>query len=184
MNRTWNLPGATRDLKIVAGPERRADPGRVPEVMLSSYLDRWLTAFPAVVYEIYDQLCGLRTSAPLSQYERNHLHQVIRARIAQAFRSEELIVLEIERKVFTAPPSRRPKPEEEEEPEELTYVAIELVDEDGQPVGGERYRLELPDGSVREGRLNSNGYARVSDIDPGQCTLTFPGLDASAWEPA
>lgn len=64
---------------------------------------------------------------------------------------------------------------------ELTWIEIQLLGEDDQPIPGERYRIELPDGSVREGRLNDKGLARVDGIDPGQCVVTFPALDEEAW---
>ncbi|MCK6556303.1 type VI secretion system tip protein VgrG [Candidatus Binatia bacterium] len=64
---------------------------------------------------------------------------------------------------------------------EKTWVEIELLDEDERPVAGEEYRLDLADGSVRRGRLDANGKARVENIDPGTCELTFPNLDANDW---
>jgi hypothetical protein len=67
---------------------------------------------------------------------------------------------------------------------ELTWIEIQLIGEDNQPIPGERYRIELTDGSVREGRLNEEGLARVDGIDPGQCQVTFPALDEEAWVPA
>ena len=63
------------------------------------------------------------------------------------------------------------------------WVAIRLVDESGAPVPGERFRIGLPDGSVREGITDELGTARVDGIDPGTCVITFPALDAREWEP-
>jgi hypothetical protein len=62
-----------------------------------------------------------------------------------------------------------------------TWVEIELADEDGKPMTGESYRITLPDGTVREGVLDEAGQARVPDIDPGSCVVTFPRLDQSEW---
>lgn len=62
------------------------------------------------------------------------------------------------------------------EQEEKTWVEFELVDEAGRPVAGEEYRIELPDGSTRRGRLGGDGRVRIDGIDPGDCTITFPGL--------
>lgn len=72
----------------------------------------------------------------------------------------------------------------EEEEEEKTWIEIELVDEDDNPIPGERYEIELPDGSVARGTLDNNGFARVEGIDPGTCQITFPELDQEAWEKA
>jgi hypothetical protein len=63
-----------------------------------------------------------------------------------------------------------------------TWVAIQLVGEDGKPMPGVHYRILLADGSAREGSLDGEGSARVDDIDPGTCMVTFPGLDQDAWE--
>ena len=66
-------------------------------------------------------------------------------------------------------------------PTEVTWIEIRLIGEDDQPIPGERYRIELPDGTTREGRLDDKGKARVDGIDPGTCAVTFPALDEEAW---
>jgi type VI secretion system secreted protein VgrG len=68
--------------------------------------------------------------------------------------------------------------------EKTAWIEVELVDEDGQPVPGERFRITLPDDSVAEGTLDDKGKARVEGFKPGNCKVTFPGLDKDAWEPA
>ena len=68
-------------------------------------------------------------------------------------------------------------------PADTTWVEFELVGEDGEPVPGVRYEVTLPDGTVREGRLNYRGLARFDGIEqPGQCSISFPDLDQDAWE--
>lgn len=79
-------------------------------------------------------------------------------------------------------PHRPPKTAEEEE-ERTSWIEIELVDEEDQPVPGEKYRITLPDGKVAEGTLDEKGFARVDAIVPGTCQITFPNLDKDAWEP-
>jgi hypothetical protein len=64
---------------------------------------------------------------------------------------------------------------------EVTWIEIRLIGEDDQPIPGERYRIELPDGTTREGQLDDKGRARVEGIDPGSCAVTFPTLDEEAW---
>ena len=82
--------------------------------------------------------------------------------------------------------------EKEEEPvtprrppgrDETTWIEVELTDEGNppRPVAFARYRIELPDGSLREGMLDANGRARMVGLDPGMCSLWFPELDAEAW---
>jgi type VI secretion system secreted protein VgrG len=85
---------------------------------------------------------------------------------------------------YNAPSHQQPD-EEEAEDEEKTWIEIELVDEDDNPIAGERYRITLPDGeTIDEGTTDANGLARVSGIDPGTCKITFPDLDKDAWEKA
>jgi uncharacterized Zn-binding protein involved in type VI secretion len=62
------------------------------------------------------------------------------------------------------------------------WIEIELVDIDGRGVGGEEYVIELPDGSTRRGRLDDCGKARLDGIAAGVCTVSFPRLDADAWQ--
>lgn len=76
-----------------------------------------------------------------------------------------------------------PVPQAAAAEETTSWVEIELVDEDGNPVAGENYLLELPDGSVKEGVLDSNGQVRVDGIDPGTCKISFPNMDANEWRP-
>ena len=75
-------------------------------------------------------------------------------------------------------------PTEEEANKKTSWVEVELVDEDGEPVAGEKYEITLPDGRVAKGTTNEKGLVRIEGIDPGSCKVTFPNLDKSAWEKA
>jgi len=63
-----------------------------------------------------------------------------------------------------------------------SWIEIELVDEDDQPVPGKRYRVVLPDESLAEGTLDDRGWARVEGFEKGPCKVSFPDLDQDAWE--
>lgn len=64
------------------------------------------------------------------------------------------------------------------------WIEIALIGEDDRPIPGEVYELELPDGRVRRGRLDSEGKARVDGIArAGACKVRFPALDQDAWSP-
>jgi hypothetical protein len=67
--------------------------------------------------------------------------------------------------------------------EEKTWVGIQLMDDGDppQPVPFKRYRIELPDRSVREGLLDQNGQALILGIDAGTCKISFPQLHADDW---
>lgn len=72
-----------------------------------------------------------------------------------------------------------------EDKKKKSWIEIELVDEEDQPVVGEAYKITLPDGeTVAEGTLDDRGFARVDGIEPGTCKITFPRLDKDAWERA
>jgi len=76
----------------------------------------------------------------------------------------------------------KPLPPEEAEATEVSWIEIELVGEDDKPIAGERYEITLPDGSVTNGTLDQNGFARVQGFAPGSCKVSFPELDQDAWE--
>jgi hypothetical protein len=70
-----------------------------------------------------------------------------------------------------------------EKEKKKSWIEIELQDEDKNPVPGMRYKITLPDGeTVAEGTLDDKGLAQLDGIDPGNCIVTFPDLDAEAWE--
>jgi hypothetical protein len=64
------------------------------------------------------------------------------------------------------------------------FLALELTDQDGEPVPRARFQVTASDGSVREGRLDERGRARLDPLPPGLCRVTFPELDSGAWEAA
>ncbi|MFN0136675.1 MAG: type VI secretion system Vgr family protein [Phycisphaerae bacterium] len=66
--------------------------------------------------------------------------------------------------------------------EATSWIDIELVDEAGRPVPNEVYAIILPDGKKIGGTLDKFGRAHVAVVDPGLCQVTFPRLDAAAWE--
>jgi hypothetical protein len=53
------------------------------------------------------------------------------------------------------------------------YFEMELIGDDGKPVGGAKYRAILPDGTIKEGTLDSNGYAKLEKVPPGRVEVTF-----------
>jgi hypothetical protein len=68
-------------------------------------------------------------------------------------------------------------------PEEKHWLEIELIDDDGNPVAGELYFIELPDGSTLSGTTDAEGRARIEDVDPGSAQVSFPNMDKKAVEP-
>ena len=80
-------------------------------------------------------------------------------------------------------PYKPPQTKEEKE-KKKSWIEIALVGEDKNPIPGEPYQITLPDGTVAQGTLDEKGLARVDDIDPGTCQITFPGRDQDAWKKA
>ena len=64
-------------------------------------------------------------------------------------------------------PTRVPQP---------NWVEIELVDKDGYPLAYEEYVIELSNGKVLEGQLDSAGRIRVDDRDFTFALVSFPKL--------
>ncbi|MBI4955354.1 MAG: type VI secretion system tip protein VgrG [Myxococcales bacterium] len=60
------------------------------------------------------------------------------------------------------------------ESEQTELTIVELRDQDGRPVGRERFRLELADGTVRTGHLDADGRAELR-LD-GAAEIVFPDL--------
>jgi len=81
----------------------------------------------------------------------------------------------------TDSPAKRPTPAPSPSTK-LTWIEIRLVDDDGNPVPGVAYEITFPDGSIRSGSLSARGTARYDQIEPGQCVVKFPELDAQEWD--
>jgi len=73
-----------------------------------------------------------------------------------------------------------PRQKDIEDPK--TWVGIELVDDVGRSVAGQRYSVKVPEGVVYEGRLDAQGRARITGIDPGVCDISFPDIDAREYK--
>ena len=46
----------------------------------------------------------------------------------------------------------------------------------------EHHHIKLPDGSIASGTTDEKGKAKITNIDAGNCEITFPNLDQEAWE--
>jgi hypothetical protein len=77
---------------------------------------------------------------------------------------------------------QEPQQQEGKAEEKTSWIEIELVGEDDEPIPGEKYRITLPDDTVAEGTLDEKGIARVEGFEKGACKVCFPALDKEAWE--
>lgn len=105
--------------------------------------------------------------------------------LARLIAEGRLLLLESRTPIKLRPasvPMERPEPPPEPPPvppapvEETVWIEIELVKETGEPVGGARVQVRLPDGQLKDVRLNSNGRIRFDDIPAGTCQISFPEL--------
>jgi len=64
------------------------------------------------------------------------------------------------------------------------FIEFQLVDENGDPVPGEPFKVRLPDQSIFTGTLDNEGKVRFDNIIAGQATITFTGMDKKEWRPA
>lgn len=86
------------------------------------------------------------------------------------------------RRVRLPSPGTPPPQPEEEEPEEpiaepgLSFIGFRLVDPNGRAIGGEPYKLVLPDGSTREEKLDDQGYVREDPTERGVARISFPRI--------
>lgn len=113
------------------------------------------------------------------------------AAVVNALVTGELLLFEKE------PPSTPPTPKDPA-PEELapaprqaslgphelgnpatTFVEIQLLDDQGEPIADEAYQITDPDGVVHEGKTNAKGSAKVSGIRRGNCQVVFPNIDGN-----
>lgn len=68
---------------------------------------------------------------------------------------------------------------------ETHWIQIELINMEDQPVPNEAYKIELPDGEIREGRLDDKGRAYIGGLKvAGQCKVCFPEIDTKEWRAA
>src|SRR5512133_833120 len=58
--------------------------------------------------------------------------------------------------------------------EELTFIGVEVKDQDDVPVAGTRVRFELPDGDIKVATTNSEGIARIDGLAlPGNAKISL-----------
>jgi hypothetical protein len=181
--RHWYFLGLGDEPLLVQPVEAPRDLGWevLDPMFVVAFLDRWLLEpeSRATLYDLHVTLFGgLATSAWGLGEERLSLLPLL----LRAFERQDLVVLAARRRNAVlpgqppAPPSSRPPPLSVK-----TFIEIVLLDADSRPVAGEAFEITLPDGQVRTGRLDQNGFSRIDGIDPGTCDVRFPGIDGREW---
>lgn len=191
MSKIWHLQGISESFQIArrsgVPDAKRAE---INHQLALLYIDRWL-ADPATrltMVEMYEDLTS-RAGSVATRTRGLDLHRYIKPGLIEAFRRGEFVLLRephvtiipVKEKKKEAPAREEQKPVPEP-PKRKAWVEIEVIDEDDNPVPDARFVLELPDGSMKRGTLGADGRARLSEIEPGTCKVSFPDFDASEWE--
>ncbi|MGH9900338.1 MAG: hypothetical protein ACRD68_00695 [Pyrinomonadaceae bacterium] len=188
MRRKWRLQLNAEPLVIIPRRDLYPEEAATVEVSrLAAQLEGWLSDPLArqVVLDIFEWAYG-RSAQTLKRDGGAQLQRTVRTHVEAAFRNRELVALTFPRPE-RLPHARQPPPPSDggnaKQPpvRQKTWIEIELVDDTGQPVKGERYRIQTPDGDFINGVLDAQGRARVGDLDPGECEVCFPDLDARGW---
>ncbi len=195
-HKTWRVPGSHGDLLIVPGKDVRMDTRVVTYSSgLPAQLDRWLADPLAqrAALEMYAAIGGhLGTNG--QRRSDSDLIRYLKPKLTEAFRNGELIILPAPSMMFGAASgnlqegspaaSQSSGTQAPSRPQiQKTWIEIELLDPKGKPVPSERYRIQAPDGTFHNGTLDSNGRARLTDIDRGECVVSFPDIDGNEWQP-
>ena len=146
---------------------------------------RSLQEFAGDSLNMHELRAFLRELAPGLDIGRLHDHEVLRL-LAARMTGAEMTLTPLP--LAPAPVSATFTEETEEAPaadttpdeveRELTWIEIELLDDDDTPIPNEAYRIRLPDGRTLTGNLDDEGYARLTEIPAGTCTVRFPNLPA------
>jgi hypothetical protein len=147
-----------------------------------------------VLLEVWTHLRGAPPQAART-LNKEYYRRYFLPGLEEAFRNGQLVLLYRRREVVWAPSGPEVKPAERpteggaervrRAPEKKkTWIEIVLVDENNRPVPGERFILQFPDASTLEDRLDNAGKVRVEEIDPGECLVSFPDIDAAEWKRA
>lgn len=162
--------------------EERASEFLPGAALLTSWLDNLSTQ--SAVREMYESAFG--KSAGNFDYARKRdivqqLEDAFRRRVFACLRATRVTPGANSEKT-DAPATPAPAPPRPVKSK--TWIAVELVDDKGKPVAGERYRIETPDGSREEDHLDAEGRARIDNLDHGECQISFPDIDGREWGPA
>jgi phage protein D len=79
------------------------------------------------------------------------------------------------------PPERAPAPKPEEP---LSWISLELVDDQGKPIPYVKYELITSDGEILNGNVAADGKVRITGIKKGTCKVRFPDLPDDSWKKA
>ncbi|UJR83921.1 hypothetical protein [Sandaracinus amylolyticus] len=131
-----------------------------------------------ILPELRALLAEIAGYAGASQYDDADVKRLVRSEVGSLAGRLALARRVQPRIVIVAGPRGPSEPAAVPEPE-LTWLDLELLDEEGEPIADARYEVTLPSGEVRSGTLGSNGRARVdTGTERGTAHVVFPDLEA------
>jgi hypothetical protein len=71
----------------------------------------------------------------------------------------------------------------EEEPIKLTWISVELQDNDGKAVPFAPFVIEYSDKTFGGGATGSDGKCKLEGVAPGSVKINFIGIDKREWKP-
>lgn len=167
-------------------------------LLTTTTFDRWLKD-AATARRLADMLSSV-TALPARGALENK--RWLSARLDEAFRKGRLVLLQPEEEVVTAPAASGGGAGSQNQSNAApppvpprggagagaaptkTWIEFKLVDNNDKPIPNERYKVKLTDGTISEGHLSAGGTVRFANIDPGNCDISFPDLDAKDWAAA
>ncbi|WP_321475354.1 hypothetical protein [uncultured Paludibaculum sp.] len=194
--KVWYLRIHGCDYEVVRRMDLEAEERFVERPFVSSTtFDRWLKE-PVTARRLSDMLASVM---PLPQRNALEDKRWLSSRLDEAFRKGRLVLLEQEEapapapssgggggqsQTQNAPPPAPPAGGAGAGAPAKTWIEFKLVDNNDKPIANERYKVKLTDGSTKEGHLSAGGTVRFAGIDPGNCDISFPDLDARDWTAA
>ena len=115
------------------------------------------------------------------KHSNNSLLREKRRELKNALPGDVVFIPDVRPKVVTEPTNQVHKFQMKGE-KHFHWLEIELIGEDNKPIPNEKYKVILPDGSIKEGNLDRDGWATLESSSFGDCEVTFPELDKTAWE--
>lgn len=177
----WRIAGGTEDLTLLRRGDLRA--GETPIAWTDDAAPR------AVARWWQDGAARLQLMLILMAHGAFETgdEDAARRRLARLIESGVLVVLR--RPYEPLPQSESDDPDgphvdpNRPRPEQKTWIEVQLLTAEGQPVANRRVRIELPDGSSVERTTDREGLCRADGIDPGTCKVTLLDVDKAAWRP-
>jgi N-acetylmuramoyl-L-alanine amidase len=174
--REWKVRDFGDELVVEVWPERvePEDASRSAAEMaalLRRGIDGHDPSVCSVLLEVHEELAGPSSAGVALEAVRGELARAVRARkVVVRRRTVRGVIQPLDQPVedVLGPPPAESKDEE------LVWIGINLVNQDGDPVPGRPYRVIAPDGQTYSGQLDSHGTAFVKNIPAGSCQVFCP----------